>query len=181
MPRLRSVFILLVVVALVSTAGFARAASGTAPLERVSPPHGGYSPAPPTHLWWLPGNAIEKAEVVISRCIGCVSKHFDGRTPDPAGMLPSGVAHTYRIDRWEFAYEAFASDDPYPDNGLIIVLRQAGKITGSLRIDLWLPQAQHALDLGSSTASMSADGNRAARSRSGRENDGRARVGIDLE
>ena len=98
-----------------------------------------------THLWWFPANALEKAQVVMSGCVGCVSKNNDGVTPYPEGELSSDVTGTYKISPWKLAFEEYSTDDPYPDNGVIIVTRSNGRITGSARIDLWLPQSQHHL------------------------------------
>jgi len=139
----------------------ALAAPSTAPLRRVSPPHGGgYSLLLPsnwhfrdasypsdhfTHLWYLPSNPLLKLEVVGSGCVGCVSKNLNPRIPDPTGELPQGVASSYRISPWVLAYTNYASDDPYPDNGLIIVTRYKGTVSGYERFDLWLPASQHKL------------------------------------
>jgi hypothetical protein len=161
-PKIARVAALVVVTlaAGVAVAGVAIAAGNSAPLTRVSPPNGSYSLLLPsswrfkdasypsdhaTHLWWLPSNALEKAEIVLSGCIGCITKNDDGHTPYPRGELPGNVISTYRISPWKLAYLAYAGDDPYPDNGVIVITRQDGHITGSFRIDLWLPQSQHHL------------------------------------
>jgi hypothetical protein len=129
-------------------------------LHRVSPPHGGYSVLLPTgwrfrdasypsdhatHLWYQPSNALLKMSVVLSDCVGCVSQNLDDTKPNPRGELPQGVVSTYRISKWVLAYEAFSSDDPYPDNGMVIVTHRGARVTGSVIVGLWLPQRQHAL------------------------------------
>ncbi len=135
------------------------AAAGT-PLQRRSPPGHPYSVLLPagwrfedatypsdhsTHLWWLPVNALQKAEVVLSGCIGCITRHDDGRTPYPQGLLPANVISTRRLGPWKIAYVAYAADDPYPDDGVVVVTRHGGRISGSVRLDLWLPPSQHGL------------------------------------
>lgn len=132
-------------------------------LVRVSPPQGGYSVLLPrgwrfadatypsdhaTHLWFDPRNALRKMVVVASGCVGCVSKNFDGRTPNPAGMLPANATHVHRISPYVLSFTTQWSGDPYdpyPDSGLVIVTHKAGRITGSIRVELWLPASQHAL------------------------------------
>jgi hypothetical protein len=124
-------------------------------LTRVSPPGGGYSAQLPrgwrfanasypsdhsTHLWFDPANALRKMEVVLSGCVGCVSS---GGAPNPSGGLPTDVVARTRLNRWEIAFEAYSSDDPYPDNGLVIVMHQGSHVEGYVEVGLWLPAKQH--------------------------------------
>ena len=131
----------------------------TAPLHRVSPPHGGYSVLLPrdwrfhdasypsdhaTHLWWEPKNALMKMTVVLSGCIGCVTTS-NYTKPNPAGELPEGVTSKVRLNKWEMAFQVYTTDDPYPDNGIVIVTHNSKGISGSVIVNLWLPTSQHKL------------------------------------
>ncbi len=83
--------------------------------------------------------------VVLSGCVGCVSKNLQARTPNPKGMLPTNTVRTHRISPYVLAFTAYGSDDPYPDSGPVIVTHDSARITGSIRVELWLPQSQHLL------------------------------------
>lgn len=97
-----------------------------------------------THLWYDPANALRKLIVTLSGCQGCVENGSPDR-PNPAGELPQGVVSTYRIDARKLAFEAYTTDDPYPENGVVIVTERGGHVTGSIILQLWLPQSQHNL------------------------------------
>jgi hypothetical protein len=133
------------------------AAPATAALAliRVAPPGGAYSVELPhgwrfenasypsdhsTHLWFDPANALRKMEVVLSGCVGCVSS---GAAPHPSGGLPADVVARTRLNRWELAFEAYSSDDPYPEHGLVIVVHRGSKIGGYVEVGLWLPAREH--------------------------------------
>lgn len=152
----RAVFVLLLLVA-VGASSAAIAAPGTTPL--VGRHKVGYSVRLPaawrfknasypsdhaTHLWWNPSNALAKMEVVLSACVGCVSKNLDGKTPNPRGELPQGAIR-HVINPYTLGFLTYSSDDPYPDNGVIYVTHAGSRITGSVIVHLWLPKSQHAL------------------------------------
>jgi hypothetical protein len=130
-------------------------AAAAVALTRVAPPGGAYSVELPhgwrfenasypsdhaTHLWFDPSNALRKMEVVLSGCVGCVSS--DG-APNPSGGLPPNVVARTRLGRWELAFEAYSSDDPYPDNGVVIVTHRGSHIEGYVEVGLWLPVREH--------------------------------------
>jgi len=97
-----------------------------------------------THLWYDPANRRKKLLVVVSGCVGCVSKS-NATVPNPQGGLPRGVTSTYRISPGKLAFAASSAADPYPDNGVVIVTRHGKTISGSIVLQLWLPAAQHGL------------------------------------
>lgn len=97
-----------------------------------------------THLWYDPTNPLKKLEVVVSGCVGCVSRH-NYTDPYPQGELPQGVTRTYRIAPGKLAFTAYTTDDPYPENGVVIVTRHGRAIDGSITLQLWLPPSQHKL------------------------------------
>jgi hypothetical protein len=148
---------LVIALASLIAATSASARPNSPPLKRFSPPHGGYSVLLPsnwlfidasypsdhaTHLWWAPRNALMKLEVVVSGCVGCAS--IDNyKVPNPAGLVPPGAIGKQRINKWEDAYQSYGTDDPYPDNGIVIVTHQGSRITGWARFDLWLPASEH--------------------------------------
>ena len=138
----------------VATAGSA----GPTALHRVHPPDGAYSLLVPlgwrfrdvsypsdhaTHLWWTPRDPLARAVVVLSGCEGCV---FASGAPNPAGAVPDASQH-HRISLNVLAFQGpyDQAEAGYYDNGLVLVTHQGGRITGSVRIDLWLPYSQHAL------------------------------------
>ena len=97
-----------------------------------------------TQLWYDPANPLKKLGVVVSGCVGCVSRH-NYTDPYPQGELPQGVTGTYRISPGKLAFTAYATDDPYPENGMVIVTRHGRAISGSIILQLWLPASQHKL------------------------------------
>jgi hypothetical protein len=77
---------------------------------------------------------------------GVIPKHWrtdNYRVPNPAGLVPTGAIGKQRISKWEEAYRTYDGDDPYPDNGIVIVPHQGSRINGWARFDLWLPTPQH--------------------------------------
>ena len=64
---------------------------------------------------------------------------------NPQGELPQYVQNTHWLSPWKLAFSAFTTDDPYPENGLVIVLDRGGNVAGSEIVQLWLPANQHAL------------------------------------
>jgi hypothetical protein len=96
-----------------------------------------------THLWYDPANPLRKLLVVVSGCVGCVEKNFDPHRPNPAAEVPRG-ATTFRISPWKVAFSTYTSDDPYPENGVVVVLHRSAAIDGSAIAKLWLPQREHA-------------------------------------
>lgn len=138
----------------------APAAAAALALIRVAPPGGAYSVELPrgwrfenasypsdhsTHLWFDPANALRKMEVVLSGCVGCVSR---AGAPNPSGGLPAGVVARTRLNRWELAFEAYTSDDPYPENGIVFVVHRGSQIDGYVVAGLWLPRLQHSTATG---------------------------------
>jgi hypothetical protein len=97
-----------------------------------------------THLWYDPANPLRKLLITISGCVGCVSTHND-TAPYPQGELPQGVTRTYRISPGKLAFAAYSTDDPYPENGVVIITRRNHAIDGSIILQLWLPSSQHQL------------------------------------
>jgi len=91
-------------------------------------------------MWIALANAPRKMEVVLSGCVGCVSS---GGAPDPSGGLPAGVVARTRLNRWELAFEAYSSDDPYQQHGIVIVVHRGSKIAGYVEAGLWLPAREH--------------------------------------
>lgn len=98
-----------------------------------------------TYLWYDPANPRLKMVVIVSGCLGCVEANLDPRRPDPAGDLPGSATSTYRISPWKLAFSGRIAGDPYPMNGLVVVLSRKGAVAGSEIVQLWLPKAQHAL------------------------------------
>jgi hypothetical protein len=150
----------LVALALVfAAAPFATAGSGFPPLKWRSGAHGFYDvPLPAswrfknasepsdhaTYLWFDPTNPLRKLRITISGCVGCVSTH-NYTVSYPQGELPPGVTSTYRISPGKLAFTAYSTDDPYPDSGVVIVTRHDGAISGSIILQLWLPDSEHKL------------------------------------
>lgn len=129
-------------------------------LRWVSPPGGSYSVMLPanwvfrnasypsdhyTNLWYAPGDVLSKLEVVGSGDVGAVSVNANPGEPYPQGDLPTGVTTTHKFSRWVLGYQAYTNDDPYPDNGLIVILHPNGEVNGYVRADLWLRSSEHAL------------------------------------
>jgi len=91
-----------------------------------------------THLWYNPADPLEKLQVIQSGCTGCV---FDGAgNPDPQKALPNPVESSFVISPRKIGFLAYSTDDPYPDNGLIII---GSQFNGFFLIQLWLPYAEH--------------------------------------
>jgi hypothetical protein len=95
-----------------------------------------------TWYWYDPTDAFAKLRVIGSGCVGCVSKHADGRTPNPRGEMPQYAAITAAPNPYTLSYQVF--DTPYPDDGMVIVTHSGSGITGSLILDLWLPPKKSA-------------------------------------
>lgn len=130
---------------------------GSAKLKQTSIPSGGWKvgiPAswkfkdasyPSDHSTWFWTDLSDhrsKLRVVLSGCVGCVSKNFDGVTPNPRADLPTGAVVTAAPNRYTILYSKASS--PYPDEGKIVVMRQGRQITGSLIADVWLPKGESA-------------------------------------
>lgn len=98
-----------------------------------------------TYFWYDPTNPLRKMLVTISACVGCVETNFDPHRPNPKGELPEYTSGLYWISPWKLAFSAYTTDDPYPENGLVIVLSRNGNVAGSAITQLWLPQSQHRL------------------------------------
>jgi hypothetical protein len=122
------------------------------------PPGGGYSVSLPpswkfrnasypsdhaTHLWYDPANPLEKMQVVLSACVGCADQNLNPAVPDPAQLVPAGAASQTPVSPWAEQFRTYTSDDPYPDNGEIIVLQADGHVAGYDQIQLWLPASRH--------------------------------------
>lgn len=98
-----------------------------------------------THLWSNPNDALSKMQVVFSGCVGCAEDMNTG-APNPDALLPPNTVSHVRLNKWATAFEAYDTDDPYPNNGLIIVLRDStGAVAGYASVNLWLPETSHAL------------------------------------
>jgi hypothetical protein len=96
-----------------------------------------------TWFWYDPGDAFAKLEIVDSGCEGCVSKSVNGVTVANArAMVPGDAVVTAAPDPFTVAYRVF--DAPYSDDGMVIVTRKGSKITGSVILDLWLPDRRAA-------------------------------------
>ncbi|MGO9956057.1 MAG: serine/threonine-protein kinase [Solirubrobacteraceae bacterium] len=133
------------------------ASSGlSAPLALMHPPDGGYSVLVPSD-WsyqsetsssgnpedvWTGPDPNEQLQVVISTCASCVTSGSGGPDPTEVGT-PQGTVSSFQPNPWSIGYEAYTQGDPYPDNGLIIVTKQASTPTGYAQVDLWLPDSQH--------------------------------------
>jgi hypothetical protein len=98
-----------------------------------------------TYLWYDPANPLHKLYVTVSGCVGCVETNLDPHRPNPQGELPQNTQHTHWLGPWKLAFSAFTTDNPYPENGLVIVLNRGGAVAGSEIVQLWLPESQHAL------------------------------------
>ena len=97
-----------------------------------------------THLWYDPANALRKLEVVISGCVGCVETNFDPHRPNPLAEVPQGATKKHWLSPWKVAFVNYALDDPYPANGIVVVLNRHGNVAGSAIAQLWLPSSEHA-------------------------------------
>jgi hypothetical protein len=98
-----------------------------------------------TYLWYDPTNPLRKLLVTVSGCIGCVETNFDPHRPNPKGELPSYATGLYWISPWKLAFSGYVNDDPFPANGLVVVLDYNGRVAGSAIAELWLPTSQHSL------------------------------------
>jgi hypothetical protein len=98
-----------------------------------------------TYLWYDPANPLRKMIITMSGCVGCVDTNFDPHRPNPKGELPIDATGLYWISPWKLAFSGYVTDDPYPENGLVIVLQQQHAVAGSAIVQLWLPSSQHAL------------------------------------
>jgi hypothetical protein len=47
------------------------------------------------------------------------------------------------LSRWEVAFTARGGGDPYPDNGIVIVLHRGSHVEGYVQVQLWLPASEH--------------------------------------
>lgn len=136
------------------TPGVSTADSG---LVTRRPPGGGYTVSLPaswkfrnasypsdhaTHLWYDPANPLQKMQVVLSGCVGCADQNLNPAVPDPRQLVPPGAVSRTRVSPWEERFRLYTSDDPYPDNGEIIVLQASGQVTGYDQIQLWLPASR---------------------------------------
>jgi len=90
-----------------------------------------------TLIWSDPVDAAQKLQIVFSGCYGC-SHNLATGAPRPAVGGNLRVTSTYSISPTRLAYAAVSSNDPYPDNGLVIVTTQ-----GYTQIDCWVPQSEH--------------------------------------
>ena len=59
--------------------------------------------------------------------------------------MPSGAVRSFKVSRWKVGFLTYTTDDPYPANGWVIVLRDRNGVSGSVTVQLWLPKNQHAL------------------------------------
>jgi hypothetical protein len=122
-------------------------------LRRVSPPHGGFSIELPsdwrfldasypsdhaTYYWYDPHDAFAKLRVIGSGCVGCVTKNNDGVTPNPSGEMPQYATVTARSDPYVLSFDDF--DTPYSGKGMVVVTHRGSDVTGSLILELWLPE-----------------------------------------
>ncbi len=82
--------------------------------------------------------------IVLSGCIGCVSTSTGA--PNPAGAV-SGADSTYRISATKLAFAGPYSqaEAGYDDNGIVLVTKYKGRVSGYVRVDLWLAPSQHSL------------------------------------
>lgn len=86
--------------------------------------------------WLDPTDRSKKFVVTISRCAACVTK--DGKA-DPRAVIP-GRASTTGSSPDTATFVAHVPGDHYTEHGLVIVTRDsAGNITGSLVLQLWMP------------------------------------------
>ncbi len=90
-----------------------------------------------TLVWSDPSDPAQKIQLVFSGCYGCSHNEGTG-APQPEVGGGVRVTSTDSISPTRLAYAALSSDDPYPDNGLVIVTKQ-----GYTQIDCWLPQSAH--------------------------------------
>lgn len=126
-----------------------------AALEMASPPEGGYSILVPSN-WsyhtetapsgetigvWGGASSDEKLQITVSSCASCAT---DGSGPDPRAVgLPSGTVSSFEINKSAVGYQAYTSDDPDPDNGVVAVTSEGSTTTGYAQEDLWLPDSLH--------------------------------------
>ncbi len=66
-----------------------------------------------------------------------------GKPSARAVGLPPGTISSFDIDQLAVGYQAYASGNPNPDNGVIVVTRQGTVATGYAQVDLWLPSSLH--------------------------------------
>jgi len=132
-----------------STAGAAPAA-----LETASPPGGAYSILAPSN-WsysesssadqitgvWSGSSPTEKLQVTLSSCATCATSA--GNASARAVGLPPGTVSSFDINRLALGYQAYASGNSTPDNGVIVVTRQGAVTTGYAQVDLWLASDLH--------------------------------------
>jgi len=90
-----------------------------------------------TLIWSDPIDPSQKVEIVFSGCYGCSHNPTTG-APQPAVGGNLRVTATYSISPTRLAYAAVSANDPYPDNGLVIVTKD-----GYTQINCWLPQSAH--------------------------------------
>jgi len=106
-----------------------------------------------TFLWADPNNEDNRVELVVSGCVGCAENMSTGQ-PDPQGLVPSGTSSITQLSPCKVAYAGSYTGgytahavppDPYPDNGLIVVLLDSGRVDGSWEVDLWLQPGEQTL------------------------------------
>lgn len=156
-----AVAVVVVAVVLTRSPGSHRPPRANAPVSLAArrPPGGGYTVSLPaswkfrnasypsdhaTHLWYDPANPLEKMQVVLSGCVGCADQHLNQAVPDPGQLVPPGAVGRALVSRWEERFRTYTSDDPYPDDGEVIVLQSAGQVSGYCEVQLWLPASRHA-------------------------------------
>jgi hypothetical protein len=63
--------------------------------------------------------------------------------PDPGQLVPPSTVSRALVNPWEELFLTYTSDNPFPDNGEIIVLQNGGQVSGFDEIQLWLPASYH--------------------------------------
>jgi serine/threonine protein kinase len=90
-----------------------------------------------THVWWDPVDSNRRIKIALSACVGCVTD--DSGKRDPAKVLPLDVTDFSRIGTDKVAYRTTSMNNPYPVNGIVVLLAKGGYA----QVDLWLPEAEH--------------------------------------
>lgn len=86
--------------------------------------------------WLDPTDRSQKLVVTISRCAACVTK--DGKA-DPRAVIP-GRASTTGSSPDTATFVAHVAGDHYTEHGRVIISRDSpGSITGSIVLQLWMP------------------------------------------
>jgi hypothetical protein len=138
-----------------STPSPSGANASPADLELASPPDDAYNILVPSN-WsyhaeassanettdlWIGSNPLEKLQVVVSSCAACASS--DGSPDARAVGLPSGTVSSFNVNQSALGYQASTSNDPYADNGIIVVTSRGSTLSGYAQVDLWLPDSLH--------------------------------------